>query len=240
MPTEIVDLPSKGLLYSEDSLLSKGHIEMKYMTAREEDILTNPNYIKKGIVLDKLLQSLIVTQINYEDLLLGDQNAIMLAARILGYGKDYSFTYKGEKVTVDLSQVEDKQIDESLFKKGKNAFEFTLPTSKTKITFKLLTVGDVKKVESEIESLKKVNKDLTPDVSTRLKYMITSVEGNPEQSAIREFVDQYLLARDSKALRDYIKQVQPDVDMTFNFDGPDNVEEGVNIPININFFWPEY
>ena len=85
LPTEMVDLPSKGLLYPEGNPLREGKIEIKYMTAKEEDILTNQNYIKQGVVIDKLLQSLIVTKINYDDLLVGDKNAIMVAARILAY-----------------------------------------------------------------------------------------------------------------------------------------------------------
>jgi hypothetical protein len=93
-PTEMVDLPSKGLIYPEDSPLAEGKIEMKYMTAREEDILTNQAYIKQGTVLDKLLQSLIITKINYDDLILGDKNALFIAARVLGYGKDYTFEYR--------------------------------------------------------------------------------------------------------------------------------------------------
>jgi hypothetical protein len=89
VPPEEVSLPSKGLLYPESSPLSSGKISMKYMTAKEEDILTNANYIRQGVVIDKLLQSLIVTKINYNDLLTVDKNAIFIAARILGYGKDY-------------------------------------------------------------------------------------------------------------------------------------------------------
>ena len=96
IPTEIVTLPSKGLLYPKESPLAKGEIEMKYMTAKEEDILTNVNYIRQGIVLDKLLQALIVTPIDYNELLVGDKNAILVAARVLGYGKDYDITYTDE------------------------------------------------------------------------------------------------------------------------------------------------
>ena len=90
-PTEIVDLPSKGLIYPKDNPLSSGQIEMKYMTAREEDILTNQNYISKGIVLDKLIESLIVSKVNINDIIIGDKNALLIASRILGYGKDYTF-----------------------------------------------------------------------------------------------------------------------------------------------------
>ena len=106
-PTEEVTLPSKGLLYPKESPLSKGVVEIKYMTAKEEDILTNQNYIQKGTVIDKLLKSLIVTPIDYNDLLTGDKNAILIAARILGYGKDYDFKYQDEDASVDLSELED-------------------------------------------------------------------------------------------------------------------------------------
>ena len=89
-PTEVIDLPSKGLVYPESNPLSSGTVELKYMSAKEEDILTNQNFIEKGTVIDKLLQSMIVSKINYDDLILGDKNAILVAARILGYGADYS------------------------------------------------------------------------------------------------------------------------------------------------------
>ena len=82
-PTEVIELPSKGLVYPESSPLSSGAIELKYMSAKEEDILTNANFIEKGLVIDKLLQSLIVTKIDYNELILGDKNAILFAARSL-------------------------------------------------------------------------------------------------------------------------------------------------------------
>lgn len=234
-PTETVELPSKGLLYSEDNPLSSGKIEMKYMTAKEEDILTNQNYIKQGTVLDKLLQSLIVSKINYDDLIIGDKNALFIAARILGYGGNYTFEYGGQSHTVDLSSLDNKPFDESLITKGVNEFSYTLPHLGTKITFKILTSADEKKIDKELEGLKKINKDNSPELSTRLKYIITSINGDREEQTIREFVDNYLLARDSRSLRDYIKQVQPDVDLKYVLDS--GVE--VTIPINLNFFWPD-
>jgi hypothetical protein len=235
-PTEIIELPSKGLLYPQDNPLSSGKIEMKYMTAAEEDILTNQSYIQKGIVLDKLLQSLIVSKINYDDLVVGDKNAIMVAARVLGYGKDYTFTYNGEEHTIDLSKIDNKPFNESLITSGINEFSFTLPSSEVNITFKILTHGDEKKIQGELDGLKKMNKDNVPELSTRLKYIITSVNNNRDPKAIREFVSKFLLAKDSRALREYIKTVQPDVDLIFF---PDGSEKAINIPIGINFFWPD-
>jgi len=237
MPTEMIDLPSKGLVYPETSPLSSGKIEMKYMTAREEDILTNQSYIQKGTVLDELIKSLIVTpNVKYEDLIVGDKNALLVAARVLGYGKDYTFMWGGEEQTVDLSTIENKPLDESLFVKGKNEFEYTLPSTGTKITFKLLTSNDEKKINAELEGLKKINKNASPELSTRLKYMITSIEGNYESKTIREFVDNHFLARDSRAFREYIKEVQPDVDLTFFPEGSDTKTD---LPVGLRFFWPD-
>jgi hypothetical protein len=236
LPTETVELPSKGLLYSEDSELSKGVVEIKYMTAKEEDILTNQSYIKNGTVLDKLIKSLIVSKINYDDLLVGDKNAIMIAARILGYGAEYTFNYLGESHIVDLSQVENKPLKEELFANRINEFTFTLPKSGNTVTFKLLSHKDEQDITRELEGLKKINRDASPELSTRLKYLITSVEGKRDKKDIREFVDNYLLAQDSRALREYVREIQPDVDLTFF---PDGSNDRINIPIGISFFWPD-
>jgi hypothetical protein len=236
-PTEMVELPSKGLLYSKGSPLAEGKIEMKYMTAREEDILTNQNYIQNGTVIDKLLQSLIVTPINYGDLLVGDKNAILIASRILGYGKDYEFEYGGEKQVVDLSILQPKELDETLFKSGENKFTFVTPATQAVITFKLLTHADEQAISQEVKGLKKLNKDSSAELSTRLKKMITSVNGDAEIKTIRDFVDNYLLARDSRAFREYVKQIQPDVNLRFYPEnGPDG---GVDIPIGVTFIWTD-
>jgi len=239
IPTETVTLPSKGLLYPETSPLAKGEIEMKYMTAAHEDILTNANYLKNGTVLDKLLKALIVTPIDYNELLIGDKNAVMVAARILGYGKDYTFNYNDKEVTVDLSKLEDKIVNESLFKRGVNEFSFTLPHSSNNITFKLLTHGDEQKIEAEIKAMQKIKPDSSSDVTTRLKYIITSVEGKRDQKDIRDFVDNYLIAKDARALREYYNQTSPDINLTFRPEDDSYTGEGIAIPISLNFFWPD-
>ena len=236
-PTEMVELPSKGLLYPKDSALAEGKIEMKYMTAREEDILTNQNYIQQGVVIDKLLQSLIVTPINYGDLLVGDKNAILIASRVLGYGKDYEFEYRGTKHVVDLSELKPKDIDYTALEKGKNQFAYTMPSTGTTITYKLATHADEIAIDQEVKGLKKFNKDSSAELSTRLKRIITSVEGNSETKDIRDFVDNFLLARDSRAFREHIRNTQPDIDLRFfPEDGP---EGGVDIPIGVTFLWPD-
>lgn len=244
LPTEMVTLPSKGLLYPKESALSKGEIEMCYMTAKHEDLLTNRNYIAQGTVIDKLLQALIVTKINYDELLIGDKNAILIAARILGYGQNYSFKYTDERgndveTTVNLSELEEKPLSDVITKAKVNEFNFTLPTSNTLLTFKLLTHGDEKKVEQEIKGLKKINPNSSTDITTRMKHIITSVNSSREIKDIRDFVDNFLLAPDARALRKYYAEIQPDVEMKFIPSDENYTGEGINIPIDLNFFWPD-
>jgi len=242
-PTETVDLPSKGLIYPKDNPLSSGKVEMKYMTAKEEDILTNQNYINNGTVLDKLVESLIISDINLNDMVIGDKNALLIASRVLGYGKDYKFkafstqTRQVEEFEVDLTTLKDKHLDpKDLKEKGLNEFNFTLPTAKSEITFKILTHGDEKKIDREIKGLQKIKKDSSPEISTRLKYLITSIDGDRESKSIREFVDNYLLAKDARALREKIKQISPDIDLKYV---GEDAEEGIAVPVNLSFFWPD-
>ena len=246
-PTEVVDLPSQGLLYPKDHPLSSGQIEIKYMTAKEEDILTSRTLIQKGVVLDKLMESVIVQDgVKLDDLLLGDKNAIMIATRILGYGKDYTVELQDpdsgdkQKETFDLTKIKDKKIDKKLFKNG-NEFDFELPASKVKITFKLLTHKDEKSIDEELKALKKFQKGsgVTSEVTTRLKKAILSVDGDQTRKRINEFVDYELLSRDSLALREYLREITPDVDMSFTFVSEATGEEtDMDIPLNVEFFWP--
>jgi len=247
-PTEIVPLPSKGYIYAPDNVLASGVIEMKYMTAREEDILTSQNLIKQGVVLDKLFESLIVTPINYNDLYVGDKNAIMVAARILGYGKDYVVEVDDpfspgtkQKVTIDLTQIEHKEVDYSLFEAGKNEFDFQLPTSGRVVTFRLMTHGLEKEVQAELKSMNKtlVKTGIDKELTTRLKHLIIAVDGETGRTVINNFVDNELFAADSRALRQYIKSISPDLDLTYTFisEATGEVKE-MDIPIGVSFFWP--
>lgn len=236
-PSEEIELPSKGLVYPKNNPLSNGKVEVRYMSAKEEDILTNQSYIKKGTVLDKLLESVLVDKkINVKDLILGDKNALLIATRILGYGSKYEFLKLGNVHTVDLTDIENTEFSKKdILNVGVNEFSFTLPHSKANITYKILDGHDEFKIDREIKGLEKINKNNIPALSTRLKYIITSVEGDSERKTVREFVDKHLLAIDSRALRDEIRAKQPDV----NLELTDDAGEEVVIPIGVNFFWPE-
>ena len=256
-PTEIVDLPSKGLIYSKDNPLSSGKIEMKYMTAKEEDILTTQSYIKDGSVLDRLFQSLIISNgegkpVKYVDITLGDKNAIMIAARILGYGKDYEVeiddpTSPGtkQKETIDLTQFEAGDYDGSgQVELHKNEFEFTLPQSNRKVTFQAITESKERKIKHQVEAQKKASRKLNDktikELTIRLKNTILSVDDERDQASINHFVDNELFAADSRALRMHINKAVPDMDLQYEFISEETGERReMLLPMDLGFFWPQ-
>jgi len=245
-PTEVISLPSQGKCYPEDNPLSKGTVEIKYMTAKEEEILSSQNLIRKGVVLDKLFESIIVDKdVNIDDILIGDKNAIMLAARILGYGPEYQIEQENEfgekeQITIDLSKVQTKEVD---FEKinSENKYEFSTSTG-VNIEFRLLTHGDEKKIDADIKALQRLNKGgsgNTGELTTRYRYMITSVDGDSSTSAITKFVNNQFLTRDTRKFRDLIRELQPDVNMEFEYENPNTGDTEVKpIPMGVGFFWP--
>jgi hypothetical protein len=238
-PTEVIDLPSGGKFYPEGHPLRSGQIELKYMTAKEEDILTSTNLIQKGVVLDKLIDSLIITKgVTHEDLLIGDSNAVMVASRILGYGKDYPINVtcpkcaKSSEHSIDLTQLETKQVANSDLK-------FTLPVSGKNIKVRLLTRKIDKEIQAELDSLKKVGMQVEPEATTRLRYLVVEIDGSTNPKEIREFVDNMLVA-DARALREFYKTVTPDIKFETKFVCEScNHEQVVPFSIGLNFFWPD-
>jgi len=241
-PTEIVPLPSKGKYYPEGNPLASGEVEVKYMTAREEDILTSQNLIKQGKVIDVLLESLVQGDINMDDMLIGDKNAVMIAARVLGYGKKYTFeledpaTGEKESHTLDLTTLEHKDVDFDAA-----TFEFELPFSKRVLGYKFLTQGDEKEITAELKALRKVVKKtgVESEVTTRLKKVITSIDGDKNVATINNFVNNEFLSRDSKEFRDHLMSVTPDVDLDIIIDFASGEEVDTTVPMTVEFFWPK-
>jgi len=241
-PTETIDLPSKGLFYPEGSPLRSGQIEIKYMTAKEEDILTSPNLIQKGVVLDRLMDALIATKgVKSSDLLLGDLNAVMVAARILGYGKDYPISLRcpscGEEVeqTVNIAELGTENEPEN---DSSSQFTIVLPLSKAEITLKLLTRGDELNIDKELKSLRKVNSEQNAEATTRLKNMIIAVNGDTSKTKIWQFVDN-MLVQDARYLRENYKTKVPDINFNISVDCTCGTEKTVRLPIGPDFFWPD-
>jgi hypothetical protein len=245
VPTEMIDLPSKGLVYPKESPAASGQIELKYMTAREEDILTNANLLRQGLAIEMMLKSLIKTPIKYEDLLLGDRNALLIAARILAYGKEYSFSYfnpatgEVEEVIGNLQTVGYKNVDTTILSE-KNEYSFELPSTKNTVTFKLLTVADDKKIDDEVKGLKKNLGDAAPGLlTTKLKHQITSVNGDYSTKTVRDFIDSgALLSRDSIQLRRFMDSITPDIDSQITFTTKGGEEVTDSMPMTAEFFFP--
>jgi len=241
-PVETIELPSGGKFYPEGSPLRSGKVDVKYMTAKEEDILTSTNLIKKGTVIDRLMESLIVTKgVKPEDLLTGDLNAVMVAARILAYGKDYDVelvcTSCGEKFK-HVVNLTDLQTTSPETTSDGGEFKLTLPTGVV-ITYKLLTRGDEKEIEAEADALKKFNKSVDNSNSVRLKYMITSVNGNTDKRIIREFAENMII-RDVRAFREEVRKVAPDVNFEIVASCTScSTDIKGRMPFGVNFFWPD-
>jgi hypothetical protein len=243
-PTEVISLPSKGLAYLESNPLSKGEITVKLLTAKEEDILTSTNLIRKGIVLDKLLESIIVdSSININDLLIGDKNAILVATRVLAYGAEYKVTVtdpsenENVEVTVDMGKLSIKEVDESKLNR-ENEYVFKLPKSGADIKFKLLTHGDEISIQKDIEAAEKTLKQ-SNEVTARYRRVIIEVNGNREVGYISNFVVNQFQAQDARALRKYMAAITPDVDFTFEYTSPfTNETEALKVPISADFFYP--
>ena len=240
-PSEMIDLPSGGRLYPEDSPLRSGQVEVKYMTAREEDILTSQNLIKKGVVIDQLLNSLILTPgVSVDNLLLGDKNAVLVASRILAYGPEYESEIQlpnGEKIShkFNLADCPFKELPSDI-SYDRNEFQVELPVSKVKVIFKLLMGSDDTLIQKELKNRVKIGQT-SPEVTTRLKYSIQSMDGNDKPGDIHTFVDN-MLARDSLFLRQEIARTTPDIELKQEIDWEGELVT-VDIPMTVNFFWPK-
>lgn len=243
-PTEVISLPSQGKCYPEDHPLSSGELEIKYMTAKEEEILASQNLISKGVVLDKLFESIVADKkINIDDIVIGDKNAIVLATRILGYGPEYKIqvpTIDGStELNIDLSKVQTKDVDVDKLNR-KNIYEWVTPVGKNVIKWKMLTHGDEKKIDADVRAMNRLNKEgASAELTTRYRYMIQSVDGKEDTKSIVDFVNNKFLARDTRAFRTHIKELQPDMKMEFEYDNPNTGEKEMTpIPMGVGFFWP--
>lgn len=243
-PTEIVTLPSKGYFYPADSPLAEGTLEMRYPSARDEDILTSKNLISKGIVLDKFFESIIVSNIDYNNLLLGDKTGIMVYARILAYGPTYGFDHKcpqcneiNKGLECDLTTLQAKDLDFDKYSENQQEFDLELPISKKQVKFKLLTHADSKKIDNELKGFKKLGS--SREITTRLKHALVEVDGTRDLGKISKFVET-MLTQDSREVRASIQEATPDVELEFEFDCSECAYESdaETLPLGPSFFYP--
>jgi len=244
IPFDVLELPSKGKLYKTGSLAGKDSLEVHYLTALQEDILTSPNLIKSGKMLDVLLKSVLKDKsIEPNDMLLGDRNAIIVWLRATGYGEEYPVVIEcgscGEsyKYTFDLNKLETRELTTDADENG--LFNFTLPVTKKNIKFGLLTVGDENAIAKLIEERKtKLDTIIDNSLSLKMFQMIKEIGGNTDRGYIKKFVES-MPVKDAVKLRSYINEIEPGIIMmqesTCLHCGKSSMEV---MPIQANFFWP--
>ena len=247
IPTEFVPIPSFGLVYSPDSpLYQLREIELRYMTAADEDILTSRSLLRSGRAIDAVLQNCILDKrIRAEELLSGDKNALITFLRVSGYGPEYKVEIdcpaceESSKHEFDLSQLEMRTLDIKPMNEGENRFHFQLPSG-VNVEFKYLNSAEEKDISDAQDKVKRsTNSPLDRNITTRLKNTIISVDGKSESGYINQFVDT-LNVRDSRALRKYMEDNTPDIDMNQDFECTHCGHRGeVEIPVTVGFFWPD-
>lgn len=248
LPVATVPLPSGGKVYPDGPLHMAESIDIKAMTAREEDILMNRTLVKKGTVITELIKSCVMDKsIDVNSMISGDRNALMVAVRITGYGADYSpkITCPACETQQDWSlNLEELPIRELDLEKlhqvapGQNAFELALPVSKKIVVFKFLTGKEEERILQDLEAKKK--KGIIQDnlVTTKLMNSIISIDGSTERGFINQFC-QYMPARDSLVLRKVMDESQPGIDMTADFTcNSCGHTEVIAVPLGASFFWP--
>jgi len=247
IPVETVPLPSRGMAYAVDHPLHAcDTVDIKAMTAREEDILTSKAFIKKGTVITELIRSCLVDKrIDPNTLLSGDRNALMVAIRITGYGVEYNTEVECPSCSTkdshefNLAELPITSLGDDPIEPGMNAFEFTLPMTKKRVTFKFLTGRDEQEIMIASERRKKGGIMGDNLVTNKLQYTLLTVDGKTERSSINHFI-RHMPARDSLALRRKMDKIEPGIEMKSWMDCQHCSESAeVQLPIGASFFWPD-
>ena len=250
VPTEFVELPSGGRYYSETHPLhGQNTIEIKQMTAKEEDILTSRTLLKNGVAIDRVIQSLIIDKrVNADGLLVGDRNAILIAARVSGYGNEYNTAVNcpncgaSQEYSFDLNSanIHAGQIDSalSLTTNDDGTFTTMLPRTGVKVVFGLLYGDDEKKMLAQAEAARKRNKS-EQAITNQIRSIVISVNDDETPQALNYLIEN-IPSLDARHLRTCYKLVAPNVDLTqyFSCDECDH-EQDMEVPLTADFFWPD-
>jgi hypothetical protein len=246
VPVESVPLPSRGVIYSPDSLIYNTEtLQIKAMTAREEDILSSQAYIKENSVVENLIVSCLMEKsIDVNDLIIGDRNALMVSIRITGYGTDYKIKHSCEscshsnEVVVDLSKLGIKRLVEEPLAPGKNIFQYQLPVTKKNIHYKFLNGHNQKEIALIQQRLKKSGIVYDNTVTNYLENTIVSIDGITDKNKIKHFIIN-MPALDSRKLRQHMREAEPGIDMKWKYDcNSCNHNNNIQLPITSEFFWP--
>ena len=250
IPTEFVALPSGGKYYPQNNpLYGCDTIEIKQMTAKEEDMLTSRSLLKKGVALERVIDSLIVDKrINPSSILVGDRNAIIVATRIAAYGSDYNTKVTCpsctavQEHTFDLNEIGHTETSLNTLEVTLNedgTFSTTLPRTQLEVTFRLLTGSDEKYLMDGIESDRKTKNRYERTVTRQLTNMLVSVNGNSTAEAI-DYTVNNIPSIDARHLREAYRLTNPNLDMSQHFDCKEcDYESDMEVPLSADFFWPD-
>jgi len=228
LPSVMIELPSKGKTYPESSILSSGIVEMRYPTAYDEDILSNTSYIKQGIAINKLIESLLVKPFDINDLIIADKEKLVLSARILAYGPEYPVTVKDPKTKKELNRVIDLHkitaTEITIDADSNGEFEYDV-NENTKLRFVLPTTGIIESLSEE------------RTVSDLLINIIREVNGNRDKEHIKTFVKFNFLSDQAKRFRTYVSEHTPKLDTTYEFEGEDGSTFSAGFQFGSDLFW---
>ena len=247
IPNEVVPLPSGGTVYPQNSsLFGRETVDIKAMSAHEEDILTSKALLKKGTIITELIRSCMIDKtINPTDLLTGDRNALMIAIRITGYGQEYDAEVQcnecdaKQKYQFNLAALPIKRLEIAPVQQGSNLFEFKLPATGLIVRFKFLTGRDEEDISTSAERNKKLNLSNSENtITSTLLHNIVSINSVEDRAKIANFVKK-MPARDSLALRTYIKDNEPGIIMKQEITcSACGAMEEVMVPLGVSFLWP--
>ena len=246
-PTEFVELPSLGALYPEGHpLRDQETIEIRHMTAKEEDILTSETLLRRGLAIDRLVESVLVDKtIKADTLLIGDKNAVLLATRITGFGPQYDANITcpscmtAQDQLFDLSTITHKATDTTdVVATDNGTYCFELPVTNIQLEVRLLTSLDERKLSQMMEARKK-QKLPENTATTLLSAIIVSANDVTDRSQLQQLVENMPL-RDSQYVRTVYDRLKPDLDMEFDFTCDHCSHEGrITMPLTAEFFWPK-
>tara|TARA_R110002153_G_scaffold7679_4_gene34304 strand:+ start:1262 stop:2122 length:861 start_codon:yes stop_codon:yes gene_type:complete len=256
LPTEFVQLPSKGKFYKEDHpLWNQQTLEIKQMTAKQEDILTSQSLLKQGVAIDRFVQSILVQDIDVDSILVGDKNAILIAARMSGYGDIYETGVTcpacGTVSEIPVSLGETRKMSDGYLEmealeplegvSGPNKlgnFEITLPVSKAIFEVKIMN-GKLEKEFSKRIQTRKKKKQSEAMLTDQFKVYTVSISGVTDLRQVYKFIDQ-IPVKDSRFLRNTYAKIVPTVDLKYDFFCTNCThEQEVSVPITAQFFWPD-
>ena len=249
IPTEMVELPSKGQGYPPDHpLFNQEMVEIRHMTAKDEDILTSRSLLKKGLALDRLIDNILVNKsVRSMHLLSGDRSAIVIEARKYAYGNEYKTQIacpacgekKRYKYDLNDKQIHYGEVPSNVTPNERGNFIVALPTSKFQIEIKRMTGKDEQDMLERIRKQNKGNNGIDSSLSEQLKSIMVSVNGD-DRPAVCSYFAENMLSSDTRILREAYRRINPDVKLTFDFEcRACGHEQDLEVALDADFFWPD-